>query len=453
MAFRRLTTARINLLSAIEAVLTAGSYLAATYLLLPLDASVYLMYDGGIGHIVVVTLIFAVASYLFDFYKQVHVTSRLVVFLQLAHLIGVVLMIEAAFAFIDSSLVPPQMIVFAGTILTLATLSAWRLLARPAVWNAIGMQRLLLAGSSQATEQLIRAFRMQPSLGMEVTGYVGEEHNAPYAVPVMGGFADLRKAVAELRPDKVIVSPDGMRDKGILKTLFDLRVGGTTVESAGDVYEAIFGRVYSRGVEPYTVIFRNELSAPAGNVALQSIYTNVLALAAVVLLVPLIVLIAILLKITRRGGPVMAKHLCVGLHGIPFHRYRFQCNLGSPDLLSRLLLRFKLDALPQILNVVRGEMALIGPRAERVEFSDVMERLIPFYRQKQSVKPGIMGWSQLHCDTSPVEDSLARLEYDLYYLKHISLVLDLYTIIRAVKWMLSNPSGEQEGAALNDAPA
>src|SRR5688572_26042368 len=196
MAFRRLTTARINLLSAIEAILTAGSYLAATYLLLPLDAVVYLLYDGGIGHIVVVTLIFAVASYLFDFYKQVHVTSRLVVFLQLAHLIGVVLMIEAAFAFIDSSLVPPQMIVFAGTIFTLVTLSAWRLLARPAVWNAIGMQRLLLAGSSQATEQLVHAFRMQPSLGMEVTGYVGEERSAPHGVPVAGGYTNLRKAVA-----------------------------------------------------------------------------------------------------------------------------------------------------------------------------------------------------------------------------------------------------------------
>jgi lipopolysaccharide/colanic/teichoic acid biosynthesis glycosyltransferase len=373
-----------------------------------------------------------------------------VLFLQLAHLLGVVLMIQAGLAFFDADLVPSQAIVFVGTAITLVVLSAWRLLARPAVWNAIGTQKLIFAGSSPATEQLARAFRTQPSLGMEVAGYIGESADAPYAVPVLGGFADLRKVVAEARPDKVIVSSDNLRDKGILKVLFDLRASGTTVETAGDVYEAIFGRVYSRGVEPYTVIFRNELSAPAGNVALQSIYTNVLALAAVALLVPVIVLISVLLKVTR-GGDVFYKNACVGLHGIPFHRYRFRCD--TADLLSRMLLRFKLDALPQILNIIRGEMALIGPRPERIEFSEVLDRWIPFYRQKQSVKPGVIGWSQLHCDSSPTEDSLARLEYDLYYLKHISLVLDMYTVIRAVKWIFANPETDEEKTALHDAAA
>ena len=179
MAFKRFTTARINLLSAIEAALTAASYVAATYILLPLDAGVYLVYDGGAEHIAAVTLMFVIASYLFDSYKQIHVTSQLVLFLQLAHLLGVVLMIQAGVAFFDANLVPSQAIVFVGTAITLVVLSAWRLLARPAVWNAIGTQKLIFAGSSPATEQLARAFRTQPSLGMEVAGYVGEAANAP----------------------------------------------------------------------------------------------------------------------------------------------------------------------------------------------------------------------------------------------------------------------------------
>jgi lipopolysaccharide/colanic/teichoic acid biosynthesis glycosyltransferase len=82
-------------------------------------------------------------------------------------------------------------------------------------------------------------------------------------------------------------------------------------------------------------------------------------------------------------------------------------------------------------------MALIGPRAERMEFGQVLGSLVPFYRQNQHVKPGVLGWSQLHCDPYPVEDTLARLEYDLYYIKHISLVLDAYILLRAIKWMLS----------------
>lgn len=451
MLFLKRTSARLYLLGGLEAALNAASYIAATYFFLPMNASLFLMYEGGAEQIALVTVMFVITSYLFDFYKQIHVTSRLVLVLQLTHLMGIVLMLQAAVAFFNENLVPSQAVVFGGTAITLIVLIGWRLFIRPALWSAIGTQKLLFAGSSPASERLAEAFQDQPALGMEIAGYVGDPAKAPYGVAMLGGFSDLRKAVATLKPDRVIVSADGLRDKSILKTLFDLRTAGMTVESAGDVYEAIFGRVYSRGIEPYAVIFRNELLAPPGSVALQSIYTNILALAAVIVLMPVMLLIAVLLKLSR-SGPILDKQLCVGLHGIPFYRYRFHC-AATDGILSRFLIRFKLEGMPQIVNIVRGEMALIGPRPERVEFSQVLDRLLPFYRQKQSVKPGLMGWSQLHCDTSPTEDSLARLEYDLYYIKHISLVLDMYTIIRAFKWMLSDADAARQRTELHDVAA
>jgi lipopolysaccharide/colanic/teichoic acid biosynthesis glycosyltransferase len=159
------------------------------------------------------------------------------------------------------------------------------------------------------------------------------------------------------------------------------------------------------------------------------------------------ILIALLLAVARRGQ-LMTRRVCVGLHGIPFTVYRFRC---GTDGVSRLLARFKLDGLPQILNVVRGEMALIGPEPERVEFSHVLNELIPFYRQKQTVKPGLIGWSQLHCDADASADALTRLEYDLYYIKHISLVLDAYIAIRALKWILTEESN-RESALPHDMP-
>jgi lipopolysaccharide/colanic/teichoic acid biosynthesis glycosyltransferase len=149
------------------------------------------------------------------------------------------------------------------------------------------------------------------------------------------------------------------------------------------------------------------------------------------------VLIAAAMKLTRKG-PVLVKHVCIGLHGIPFNRYRFQCSVNSAVSMNRFLTRYKLDALPEILNIVRGEMALIGPRAERVEFSEIIDDIIPFYRQKNSLKPGVMGWSQLHCAVNRTEDTLARLEYDLYYIKHISLVLDAYIMLQALKWIITD---------------
>jgi lipopolysaccharide/colanic/teichoic acid biosynthesis glycosyltransferase len=450
--FRKLLSARIYFLSFIEALIAAGCYIAATFIFRPVDAQLYLMYEEGAQHIGLVALTFLFGSYLFDFYKEIQVRSRLVLILQLSHLIGVIIIAQAAFAFVNPDLVASQSIVLGGSVLTLLVLIVWRMYVRPGLWNVIGAQKVLFVGYSGAVERLSEAFREQPMLGMEVMGYILEPDTAADAEPILGDYRTLRQTVAQTNPDRVIVGADELRDKGVLKTLFDLRSAGVTVESAADAYEAIFGRIYSRAVEPYTVIFRNELSAKPGSVALQSIYTNLLALTAVVIALPLMVLIAIALKLTRKG-PVLVKHTCVGLHGIPFNRYRFQCDTPSSGLLTRLLTRYRLDALPETLNIVRGEMALIGPRAERVEFSEIMDELIPFYRQKYSVKPGMMGWSQLHCDIIPTEDTVARIEYDLYYIKHISLVLDAYTVLRAIKWVLADNSAEPDLVSAREAAA
>lgn len=431
--FRKLTSSRIYLLSLIEVLLVIGSYYAAIYLYAPDEASVYLWYDQGAQQIGVVALQFLLISYLFDSYKQITVSSRTVLVLQLAFLIGILFIMQAVFVFIRLDLTPPQPIVLIGNVLTLTVLTIWRVFCRPVAWNVIGPQRILFVGSGEAVRELARVIDEQPALGMELEGFVVDPQTAGSLRPVLGAYDRLIKVASETKPDRVIVSDD-IQDRAVLNALFEMRSAGLTVESSADAYEIIFGRVYSRSVEPYTVIFRNELSAPPGSIALQSIYNNLLAVAAVILLLPVMAVIGLLLKLTRRG-PVLGKYLCVGLHGQPFKMYRLNCD--GQDALSAFLLKYKIEAIPQILNIFRGEMSLIGPRAERAEFSRVIDELIPFYRQRYSVKPGVVGWSQLHCDTRDTEDTLTRVEYDLYYLKHISLLLDAYILLRGLKWILS----------------
>ena len=151
---------------------------------------------------------------------------------------------------------------------------------------------------------------------------------------------------------------------------------------------------------------------------------------------PFLLIIAVALAITRKGA-VFAKFPCIGLHGIPFKLYRFSCKDHETGFWARLLVRYRFASLPQVLNIIRGELALIGPRPEHAAFDTELCSLIPFYRQKQSLKPGIFGWSQLHCDADVSEDTLRRLEYDLYYIKHISVPLDMYIVLRALKSVLS----------------
>ena len=437
-AVRKLISIRLLVLSLIEVALVAASFAVATFAVFPVDALLYLQYEGAAPRIALLCLTYLVVSYLFDFYKQLRVSSRLGLAEQLAQLTGITLLVQAAFGFIQPELVLPQPIVILGTAIMLAILLAWRIYVRPMVWNAFGAQRVIFVGANSAVQQLAAAFRTHASMGMHVVGYiVRQEESAPVSGPFLGTYADLVRTVAQTKPDRIIVGTDSFGDKTLLQALFQLKSSGLAVETAGYAYEAVFGRIYSRGLEPYTVIFRDDLAARPGSVALQSIYTNILALAGLVITLPLILLIALFMKITR-GGAALLKIPCIGLHGIPFNMYRFRCTPTQGDFASRFLLRYKLEGLPQALNIVRGEMALIGPRAERVEYDRVLTDLFPFYRYRQHVKPGIMGWSQLHCDNKPYEDTLARIEHDLYYVKHISLVLDAYILMRALKWIISD---------------
>lgn len=436
---RKLIPFRIYLLSFIEAGLAALCYTAATYLYFPIDlASIHIEYEGGATRIFGVALTYLIASYLFDFSKEVHVHSRLVLAIQLCQLIGIIFLVQAVLGFISPDLVPLQPLVLLGNVLTLIVIVIWRLFFRPVLWNAFGAQKILFVGYNRAVEALASAFHEQPSLGMEVVGYVTDPGRQATERSIPGSFSGFTPALDAVAPDRIIVASE-IHDKAILKTLFDLKASGMTVETASQTYEIVFGRIYSAGLEPYSIIYRDELSARPASLALQSIYTNVLGLTVVILTLPVMFTIAVLLGVTRKG-PVFSKTRCTGLHGIPFNLYRFRCSRSESDWISRFLVACRLESLPQAVNIIRGEMALIGPRAERVEFSQILTSLIPFYRQKQHVKPGIMGWSQLHCDLEPTENTLARLEYDLYYIKHISLVVDAYILVRALKWLLSDRS-------------
>jgi len=155
-------------------------------------------------------------------------------------------------------------------------------------------------------------------------------------------------------------------------------------------------------------------------------------LAGLLLLAVLLPPIALAIMLTSRG-PVLEAHQRLGLNMVPFMLYRFRCRRADGRLTAagRWLRRLHLDALPQLLNVIRGEMALVGPRPHRPEFIPVLMEQMPYYGQRHAVRPGIMGWSQLNCDYGPMRDAREALEYDLYYIKHVSPALDAHIILHS----------------------
>jgi lipopolysaccharide/colanic/teichoic acid biosynthesis glycosyltransferase len=219
------------------------------------------------------------------------------------------------------------------------------------------------------------------------------------------------------------------------------------VEEAATTYESVCGRVSSRELSPSQILFRNELASRPGSMALQSIYVNLAGITGFVLALPALILTAFAVKLTSRG-PIFEPDVRVGQHGIPFSLNKFRCHRVAGDRPSasleerltpvgRWLEKLRLVNLPRVINLVRGEITLVGPRPERPEFVDELSKYFAYYRQRHSVKPGLTGWSQINTPLAGQGvDTLTQLEYDLYYTKHISLALDAYILLHGIRQAL-----------------
>jgi lipopolysaccharide/colanic/teichoic acid biosynthesis glycosyltransferase len=182
------------------------------------------------------------------------------------------------------------------------------------------------------------------------------------------------------------------------------------------------------------LIFSDELGARRGAIALQAIYSNLAALAGLALLAVLALPIAAAIKLSS-PGPVVEGHLRWGVNLVPFTLYRFRCRRadGQSTRVGGWLRSLRLDGLPQLLSVIRGEMSLVGPRAHHPDFIPVLMEQLPYYGQRHAVRPGIFGWSQLNCDYGQrLRDARESLEYDLYYIKHMSPALDAYIVLHSL---------------------
>ena len=216
--------------------------------------------------------------------------------------------------------------------------------------------------------------------------------------------------------------------------LLDLQFRGVEIERVAELYEMACERVCIAELMPSQLIFSDELGARRGAVALQAIYSNIVALIGLALLAVLMIPIALAIKLSS-AGPVLEDHVRLGLNLVPFTLYRFRCRRADGRLTGpgRWLRRLRLDGLPQLMCVIRGEMALVGPRPHRPEFIPVLMEQMPYYGQRHAVRPGILGWGQLNCDYGPrLRDARASLEYDLYYIKHMSPALDAYIILHSL---------------------
>lgn len=409
-----------------EALLLFSCYLFAAWLLVDVPLVTFLFEQGGYWHIAFVMAVIMLGLYFNDLYESYQVRSRVELIQQFCLALGIAFLLQSLVSYAQWDILLPKWVMVYGSVAALIVLPLWRMFFAALASSSIGAQKLLFVGSSPAVREIASFLNEHPEIGLTSIGYLDATHDIP-GMTRLGSIDQLDEVLAEQHPARVVVGLDPLAPESLpVDRLLELRLAGLRIEEASATYEMVFRRVSTRDLPPAQLIFSNEMSPRATSVTLQSAYSLVLGLVALGVALPVMAIVALAVKLTS-AGPVIRRERCAGLNGALFTVYKF-----SPA--ATWLRRLRLDELPQLFNVVRGQMAIVGPRPERPEFASALEQKIPYYRQRLCVKPGIIGWAQINEKYSgAIEDTIQKLEFDRYYIKNLSLSLDAYIIFHTVK--------------------
>lgn len=317
--------------------------------------------------------------------------------------------------------------------------------------------RWLVLGTGEPAHQLLQDFKK--------AGLSGELHflaedkslgegmqGSGTALTVTGSFADLACVGAGDYAGVIIATSSALPNDSI-KQLMKMRFAGTHVYDLSDFYEHYWSKVPVFHLKDGWFVFSSgfDLLQNLFGLRAKRVFDILVSVALLVLLSPILVLIAAAIRLDS-AGPAIYRQKRMGQHGKVFTIYKFRSMHTNAEVdgarwagqndsrvtsVGRVLRVMRLDELPQLLNVVRGDMSFIGPRPERPEFADMLESSIPYYEHRHLVRPGITGWAQvMYPYGASVEDAREKLQYDLYYIKRYSLLLDIAILFKTVRVVL-----------------
>jgi len=344
---------------------------------------------------------------------------------------------------------------FQVAALTTVALVGWRMMWLGS-WSHRRIRIRVLVLGSGAIAKVISELERTGERPFEIIGFLDDNPAAPDTIPagraLLGKIKDLPTIVEERTPDVVVVAQINRRGNFPAKALLDCRLRGIAVEDWPTFYEKETGKILVTDLRPSWLIFSDGFVKTPRTEIIKRLVDISLAFAALTLALPLMAVVAIGIKLDS-AGPVLFRQPRLGRNGSVFILRKFRSmrqdaekDTGAVWAQERdprvtrfgaLLRRTRLDELPQLLNVLVGDMSFIGPRPERPEFVYELQKHIPFYMERLSVKPGITGWAQVkYRYGASIDDALEKLQYDLYYIKNLSLFLDLLILLNTIQVVL-----------------
>ncbi len=300
-----------------------------------------------------------------------------------------------------------------------------------------------------------REIERRADLNFRVAGFVTPERSASSELlghPILGDKNELRAIAHDQGIARIIVALEDLRGALPTRDLVRLKVQGVEVEDAHSALAALTGRVWLRTVRPSWFVFSNGFQRSKTTLWLKRMIDLAFGLLGITLSAPLMAIIAVAIRLDSKG-PVFYRQERVGLAGRVFDLRKFRsmqvdaengggarwAQKNDPRItrVGRILRKYRLDELPQFLNVMRGDMSFVGPRPERPAFVEQLREQILFYDERHSVRPGVTGWAQVeYTYGASIEDAFRKLEYDLFYLKNLSILFDIAIVFRTVRVVL-----------------
>jgi sugar transferase (PEP-CTERM system associated) len=454
------STWRSTLLVAGETVLLVAAVAISSLIIGRERAWELLLDDTALLRVLLIVVTCQVCLHYADLYdlRSINTTRELVT--RLMRAIGTTSLILGIAYWLFPLLVVEQGVFLLTTAIAAVLLIAWRSTFKVISERITPRERLLLVGTSPAAIVLARElFERRHELGVEIVGFVDPDASrvgAPVINPgVIGTLDDIPALTARLGVNRVVVSLSDQRGKLPMDRLLDVRLqSGVLFDHLAAVYEEYTGKIALENLRPSWLIFSTGFRKTRLWLISKRACDIVAGMCGLVLSLPLTALTAIVVKLDSPADPVFYHQERVGLNGTTFTIHKFRTmrsdaeartgpvwSAGDSDpritRVGHFLRKTRLDEVPQLWNVLRGDMSLIGPRPERPQFVEQLTKQIPYYGQRHVVKPGVTGWAQVrYAYGASVEDALEKMQYDLYYVKHLSLRFDLLIALETIKIIL-----------------
>lgn len=450
--FRTLIPASVLALLVSEFALVVACFCFATLFTTNLTPWDYLVTEGNFWKLLVIAGLIILGMYFQDLYAELRVVSRLLVIQQVCLSVGSSLLLMAFVGYLNPDLLLGRWLMIVGSLTAVIVLPVWRVFYWRYIVAVLRSERVLLMGNSSILGEVTETVLNKPEFGYSLIGYLCEDEPSGLPIPCLGKVDDVKMVCAQFHPTRIVVGMAERRNRLPVQDLLEIRFGGVLIEDAADTYEMALRRVCSRKIQPSQLIFTSQLGPRPKAIAIQNFYSFLIGSLGLIVFSPLMLVTGILVAVSSKG-PIFYRQRRVGMNGKIFNVYKFRsmyvdaeartgavwAKKDDPRItpVGKWLRKLRLDELPQFWNVVRGDMAIVGPRPERPEFVDILAHQIPYYRQRLAVKPGITGWAQINHKYGDTElDAMIKLEYDLYYIKHVAAALDFYIIFHTVKVML-----------------